>query len=123
MPKPVLEMKITVFGADETKKALFETLVQNRIKVQQLVRYYAFIALALAKRRCPVDTGRLRGSISVLFEDAGFTAFIFSNLPYAPPQEFNEHFKHKHGEYGFFRKALADIKEPFILSVRKAMEA
>ena len=37
-----------------------------------------------AKELCPVDTGRLRNSISHTTEDEGHTVVIGSNVEYAP---------------------------------------
>jgi hypothetical protein len=49
---------------------------------------------SMAKRLCPVDTGRLRASIShTLGEDDGeVVGYVGSNVVYAPPVEFRRPF-------------------------------
>lgn len=71
--------------------------------------------------RVPVRTGNLLKSIEVKFETTGggFRIRSFSNLVYAPAQEFNttfDHFKsgtppqgNPNAQFGFMRKALVEV--------------
>lgn len=44
-----------------------------------------------AKRRCPVDTGRLRASIDAVFYQGGMTGEVGTPVSYAPYVEFGTH--------------------------------
>ena len=55
-----------------------------------------------AKDECPVDTGRLRNSISHAEDDD--TAYIGTNVEYAPAVEFRD-IAHKTGKAHFLRDA------------------
>lgn len=59
-------------------------------------------AEAYAKEDCPVDTGRLRNSISHATE--GRTAYIGTNVEYAPEVEYRD-IKHTTGRAHFLRDA------------------
>lgn len=54
-----------------------------------------------AKQACPVDTGRLRSSIGVDFEEGGLAASVGSNVEYA-----------EHVEYGTSRMAAQPYLTP-----------
>lgn len=97
-----------------------------------------------AKKDCPVDTGRLRNSITYVVSD-GFqagannsggepakeadykphgrpdenTLVLGTNVVYAPPQEFCETFNHTSGKAHFLRDAISTHGDEY----RKTMEA
>lgn len=58
-----------------------------------------------AKQDCPVDTGRLRSSISHATDDK--TAYIGTNVEYAPAVEYNDSMRHTTGKAHFLRDAAA----------------
>lgn len=58
---------------------------------------------AYAKADCPVDTGRLRNSISHQAIDD--TAYIGTNVEYAPEVEYNDRAHHTVGKAHFLRDA------------------
>lgn len=60
-------------------------------------------AESYAKEMCPVDTGRLRGSITHSTEDEGHTVVIGTNVEYAP-----------HVEMGTVRMAARPYLRPAI---------
>ena len=64
-------------------------------------------AEGFAKEQCPVDTGRLRNSIShtVVVEEK--TAYIGTNVEYAPFVEYRD-IAHKTGNAHFLRNAVSD---------------
>lgn len=59
-----------------------------------------------AQLNVPVDTGRLRNSIMHRVE--GETAYIGTNVEYAPYVEFNDNAHHKVGKAHYLRDALTD---------------
>lgn len=79
---------VSITGDREISRALASA--GNRIEAA-IKGAVAEIALGVergAKERCPVDTGRLRSSIGVNFEDGGLAADVGSNVEYAPHVEF-----------------------------------
>ena len=56
-----------------------------------------------AKDNCPVDTGRLRNSISN--KTVGDTVYIGTNVEYAPYVEYGDHMHHNTGQAHFLRDA------------------
>ena len=64
----------------------FDQATQQRIK--DTVNEFALKIQKSAKKRCPVDTGRLRSSIVIEPYNGGFTARVGTNVKYAPYVEF-----------------------------------
>ena len=60
-----------------------------------------------AKDDCPVDTGRLRNSISNEVVDEESAMYIGTNVEYAPYVEFRDYARHIVGKAHFLRDALA----------------
>lgn len=60
---------------------------------------------------CPVDTGRLRDSITHEVEDN--VAYIGTNVEYAPYVEFNDNAQHKVGKAHFLRDAVANHSDEY----------
>lgn len=75
-----------------------------------------------AKDDCPVDTGRLRNSISNKVVDSEMAVYIGSNVVYAPAQEFGE-FKHKVGKPHFLRDAAANHDEHYKAIMEKFLKS
>ena len=63
-----------------------------------------------AQLNCPVDTGRLRNSITHQVE--GDTAYVGTNVEYAPFVEFGE-YEHKVGQSHFLEHAVADHTDEY----------
>lgn len=86
-------------------------ITDNRPQVKK--EFNAKLALALsligqkaegyAKDDCPVDTGRLRNSISNKVD--GNDVYIGTNVEYAPYVEFNDNMHHETGKAHFLRDA------------------
>lgn len=72
-----------------------------------------------AKENCPVDTGRLRNSISNTVIDND--VYIGTNVVYAPKQEFFE-MKHKVGRAHFLRDAAATHGDEYKSLVEAALK-
>ena len=71
-----------------------------------------------AKDDCPVDTGRLRNSISHKVEEQEEAVYIGTNVAYAPYVEYGE-YEHKTGKNHFLRDAATNHSEHY----KKIMEA
>ena len=82
-----------------------EILKEFQEKVELGLQTIAFTAEGYAKEECPVDTGRLRNSISNAVE--GTDAYIGTNVEYAPSVEFRD-IEHQTGNAHFLRNAVAD---------------
>ncbi len=65
-----------------------------------------------AKEECPVDTGRLRASITHATVKEELAAYIGTNVEYAPYVEYGEA-KHENGKAHFLRDAAADHSERY----------
>lgn len=89
-----------------------------------------------AKANCPVDTGRLRNSITfataheqgggngasaVLARPAEHTVYIGTNVEYAPPQEFYN-YSHKTGKAHFLRDAASTHGKEYQAIMKAALE-
>lgn len=66
-----------------------------------------------AKDECPVDTGRLRNSISHKVVDSEQAAYIGTNVEYAPYVEFNDKAKHPSGKAHFLRDAAVTHSDKY----------
>ena len=58
-----------------------------------------------AAKDCPVDTGRLRGSIDHAVDDDEKAVYIGTNVEYAVYVEYNDHAHHETGKAHFLRDA------------------
>lgn len=58
-----------------------------------------------AKDECPVDTGRLRNSITNQVVDSEQAVYVGTNVEYAPYVEFNDKAVHTSGKAHFLRDA------------------
>lgn len=65
-----------------------------------------------AKKDCPVDTGRLRNSISHAVSQGEKAAYIGTNVEYAPAVELKDS-KHKTGKAHFLRDAAANHADEY----------
>ena len=79
-----------VRGVDGLLKQLHKNA--NLDDVKNVVKMNATELERNAKRDAPVDTGFLRRSIGLEFEDAGFTARVMATAEYAPYLEFGTRF-------------------------------
>lgn len=84
-------------------KALVTTLEKMGLKAE-----------GYAKKLCPVDTGRLRNSITHSIDANEKAVYIGTNVEYGPPVE---------ARVSFLRKALTDHKEEYINIARQSMQS
>lgn len=78
-------------------------------------------AEAYAKLLCPVDTGRLRNSIThtIAYEDGEWAAYIGSDVEYAESVEFNEKARHENGQAHFLRDAATTHADEYRATIEK----
>lgn len=81
-------MSVEVRGIPQAKRLLATIPVESAKIVRREIRRSALNVQAGAKRRAPVDTGRLRNSIATAFENGGLTGLIGTNVEYAKFVEF-----------------------------------
>lgn len=74
-----------------------------------------------AKEECPVDTGRLRNSITFAVEN-NTTIYIGSNLPYAEKQETDGTLRHTVGRAHFLRDAATQHNDEYKNIVRAGLD-
>lgn len=82
-----------MFDADQISVSLDAAVLAHIAAspaVHQLIERRCIMVEAAAKRLCPVDTGRLRASIShvVTVEAGEVVGVVGSNVDYAPHQEY-----------------------------------
>ena len=81
-----------------------EVLEEMAVKIAAALEAIGGQAELYAKEECPVDTGRLRNSISHATDDD--TAYIGTNVEYAPEVEYRD-MNHKTGKAHFLRDAAS----------------
>lgn len=81
-----------------------EVLDEMAVKIAAALEAIGGQAEMYAKTDCPVDTGRLRSSISHATDDK--TAYIGTNVEYAPEIEYRDT-AHKTGKAHFLRDAAS----------------
>jgi HK97 gp10 family phage protein len=81
-------LTVEIKGVDEAvlKFNRFDTVVADRVRA--VVKDIAHDIERGAKQKCPVDTGRLRASITTQLSSDGFGAEIGTNVDYAEYVEF-----------------------------------
>lgn len=72
-----------------------------------------------AKQDCPVDTGRLRNSISHAADED--YAYIGTNVEYAAAQEYGVNFKHENGGKAHFLRDAASTHGEEYKSITEAI--
>lgn len=134
-----VEIKLTNDKRDEVTKQL-------ELGVKQALMAIGAKAEGYAKKDCPVDTGRLRNSITWAVEGAQGTAnaetgekakwsdykkhwepeknvvVIGTNVTYAPQQEFYD-MSHKTGKAHFLRDAMTNHSDEYKKTAEAALKA
>lgn len=82
-----MKLSIEIEGLDSWKSLWQTTEQQVMNQVKDAVDEHAHKIEATAKRNAPVDTGRLRGSITTDVESDGYSAETGSNVEYADDVE------------------------------------
>ncbi len=96
--------------------------IANAIKsaIAKGLETIGLVAEGYAKADAPVDTGRLRNSITHITDDKD--AYIGTNVEYAPYVEFNEKLSHPNGgKAHFLRDAAANHASEYAQIMRDAL--
>lgn len=97
---PDAEFKITNDNSDGIIRAMQAAL-------PPILETCGLVAENYSKRLCPVDTGRLRSSITHAVDVNEQSVEIGTNVEYAAAQEFGD-YTHKVGQSPYLRPAIAD---------------
>lgn len=86
----MIRLKVTVNGTRDLSQQLAAYGIEVVSDVRRVVNSAALEVQYIAKRRCPVRTGRLRSSIALRFygRGAGYAAEVGTNVEYGPAVEF-----------------------------------
>lgn len=79
--------------------------------IARMLEEWGMVAQGFATADTPVDTGRLRGSITYETDVESATTVIGTNVEYAPIVETNDKAKHPVGKAHFMRDAVAKHKD------------
>lgn len=109
----------------------FDVIQDNTAQVQSAIgsaleRGLEGVGLAaesLAKALCPVDTGRLRNSITHKVESGEKAVYIGTNVKYAVYVEFREDVTHTTGQAHFLRDAATDNADRYKKIIESALRA
>ena len=85
-----------------------EVLEAMNAQVILALNSIGFTAVGYAMDDCPVDTGRLRNSISFDVIEEERAVYIGTNVEYAPYVEFRDNASHHTGKAHFLRDAAAN---------------
>ena len=83
-----------------------QVLAELNRKVPIVLDFIGTRAEGFAQGDCPVDTGRLRNSIS--HKVKGDAVYVGSNVVYAKQVEYNDRARHKTGKAHFLRDAVTN---------------
>lgn len=90
-------------------------------KIQTALEVLGIAAEGYAKKECPVDTGRLRNSISnEVFSDR---VVIGTNVEYAQKVEFSDYIEHTNGNAHFLRNAVTNHNAEYEQTVKQILES
>lgn len=79
--------------------------------IARMLEEWGMVAQGFATADTPVDTGRLRGSITYETDVESATTVIGTNVEYAPIVETNDKARHPVGKAHFMRDAIARHKD------------
>lgn len=83
-----MKIKVDILGDKEVAGALNKLNLVATQMVKEAVGEAALNVQREARRRCPVDTGRLRSSIRPTFHDNGLAAEVGTDVAYAADVEY-----------------------------------
>lgn len=79
---------VRISGDKELQRVLKKLPIHVRAKARDLVQEAGLGTQRDARKRCPVDTGRLRSSINLFFSKGGLAALVGTVVSYAKFVEF-----------------------------------
>ena len=89
-------------------------------KITDVLELIGLKAEGYAKEDCPVDTGLLRNSISHATQDK--TAYIGTDVVYAPKIEYGDKLEHTTGKAHFLRDAATNHSDEYRETVEKVLK-
>lgn len=113
-------MRVRLEGLPRVRATLTGISAQGRRTVQREVKRSALAVEAGAKRRAPVDTGRLRSSIAHQVEEGGLSAVVGTNVEYAAHVEFGTR---RQRAQPYLVPALEEERQRFYARLRSALGA
>ena len=113
------DIQVTIEGLEGLIKRLAKAKAQKHITAA--MRKGTLLVERGAKMKAPVDTGRLRSSITSEVRGVGAdtVGVVGSNVVYAPYQEFGTR---KMPAHPYLRPALAEAKDKILDFFREAMD-
>lgn len=111
-------MSVRIEGMGALRKALLQVSGEGRKVVEKEVKRAALNVQTGAKKRTPVDTGRLRNSIATEELDEGTAAQVGTNVEYAEHVHFGARGR---PEVPFLFNALEEESPRFAARLRKAL--
>ena len=111
-------ISIELDGASEAARALAQLARSSESRAKRAVLATALDAERIAKRRCPVDTGRLRASIHTRQIDGGLGAEVLTDVYYAVYQEYGTRYM---SAQPYMRPAAEAVKDDYERRLRKAL--
>ena len=102
---------------DHTEECLAAMSEQVKLALDSI----GLTAVGYAMDNCPVDTGRLRNSIS--YDVIDRDVYIGTNVEYAPYVEFRDNASHKTGKAHFLRDAAANHGQHYSAILEAALKS
>ena len=97
-----------------------EVLNAKDLAIEKALEMIGIKAEGYAKKDCPVDTGRLRNSISHAQEKD--TAYIGTNVEYAESVEYSDNVKHTTGKAHFLRDSATNHSDEYRKIVEQVLK-
>lgn len=111
--------KITSIQVIDNSEEVIATMREQAILGLQAIGQEAE---GYAKEDCPVDTGRLRNSITNKMVEDEMAVYIGTNVEYAPYVEYGD-YRHTTGKNHFLRDAAAEHGEHYKTIMEAALKA
>lgn len=110
-------------GVEVTKDNRRAVSVAVLMAITRGLEEVGLVAEGAAKRLCPVDTGRLRGSITHQVSVGEEAVYIGTNVEYAPAVEFREDVHHDVGQAHYLRDAANDNAGTYRQIIESALKS
>ena len=88
-----------------------------------MLNEWGIVAQDFATINCPVDTGRLRASITYETDVSEGTTIVGTNVEYAPIVEANDNAIHKTGSAHFMRDSVANNTSTYQSIAEKGLKS
>lgn len=112
-------VKVMRIENDHTAEAIAEMKDKALIALKSIGE----TAEGYAKDNCPVDTGRLKNSISFKVASNELAVYIGTNVEYAPYVEYRDKAHHDVGKAHFLRDAAIEHGDHYSAILKAALES